>query len=101
FPIPKAANYQKFDQPASRYALVGVFVARFADDYVRVAVTGAGDDGVFRLAEFEAALGENFSESSLEGLGAAQDTMLSDIHGSAAYRAHLVSVMAKRAVAAA
>ena len=99
-PVPEAANYQKFVQPASRFALVGVFVAKFADG-VRVAVTGASEEGVFRWAEAEAALRGNFSADALEGLTVAADGMMADIHGSKAYRAHLIAVLTKRAVAAA
>ena len=97
FPIPQAANYQKFVQPASRFALVGVFVARF-DSGVRVAVTGASNDGVFRWSEAEAALSANFSADALEGLALSGADMISDLHGSGDYRAHLVAVMTKRAV---
>ncbi|MBW4708590.1 xanthine dehydrogenase family protein subunit M [Roseobacter sp. YSTF-M11] len=100
FPIPQAANYQKFLQPASRFALVGVFVAKFADG-VRVAVTGASNDGVFRWTEAETALGSDFSAGAVDGLTVSGDDMISDLHGTGAYRAHLVGVMTKRAVAAA
>lgn len=100
FPVPEKANYQKFEQPASRFALVGVFVAKYADG-VRVAVTGASNDGVFRWTEAEAALSSNFSSSALDGLSVSSDDMIADMHGSAAYRAHLVGVMTKRAVASA
>ncbi|KIC45584.1 xanthine dehydrogenase family protein subunit M [Tateyamaria sp. ANG-S1] len=100
FPIPQAANYQKFVQPASRFALVGVFVAKYADG-VRVAVTGASNEGVFRWTEAEAALSANFAASALEGLSVSADNMIADLHGSATYRAHLVKVMTGRAVAAA
>jgi len=100
FPVPEVANYQKFLQPASRFALVGVFVAKTATG-VRVAVTGASEEGVFRWAEAEAALSGDFSASALDGLSVSADGMISDLHGSGAYRAHLVGVMAKRAVAAA
>ncbi len=100
FPVPQAANYQKFEQPASRFALVGVFVARFADG-VRVAVTGASEDGVFRWSEAEAALSSNFSAAALDGLAASADGMIGDIHGTPEYRAHLIGVLTKRAVAAA
>ncbi|MGV6889089.1 FAD binding domain-containing protein [Rhodophyticola sp. SM2404] len=101
FPIPEAANYQKFVQPASRFALVGVYVAKFADG-VRVAVTGASSDGVFRWSEAEAALSADFSEAAVAGLAApSADGMIADLHGSGAYRAHLVKVMTGRAVAAA
>ena len=100
FPIPQAANYQKFIQPASRFAMVGVFVARFADG-VRVAVTGAGNDGVFRWSEAESALSSNFSADALAGLSVSADDMIGDIHGSGAYRAHLVKELTGRAVQAA
>lgn len=100
FPVPEKAAYVKFDQPASRFALVGVFVAKYADG-VRVAVTGASEGGVFRWAEAEAALSSNFSADALEGLTVPADDMIGDIHGSPAYRAHLVGVLTKRAVAAA
>lgn len=100
FPIPEVANYQKFVQPASRFALVGVFVAKFADG-VRVAVTGASEGGVFRWSEAEAALTSNFAAGALDGLSVSGDGMISDLHGTGAYRAHLVGVMTKRAVDAA
>ncbi len=90
----------KFPNPASRYALVGVFVARTAGG-VRVAVTGAGENGVFRVPAFEAALDANFSASALDGLFVPAEGLNSDIHADADYRAHLIGVMAKRAVAAA
>lgn len=100
FPVPKRAGYAKFPNPASRYALVGVFVAE-TDDGARVAVTGAGEDGVFRHAELEDALTAAFAPESVTGIATSADGLLSDIHASAAYRAHLVGVMAKRAVIAA
>ncbi|MEL7261284.1 MAG: xanthine dehydrogenase family protein subunit M, partial [Pseudomonadota bacterium] len=99
FPIPQAANYQKFVQPASRFALVGVFVAKYANG-VRVAVTGASNEGVFRWGEAEAALSSDFSASALDGLSVSPDNMITDLHGSSAYRAHLVKVMTGRAVTA-
>ncbi|WP_112320427.1 FAD binding domain-containing protein [Oceanibium sediminis] len=99
FPVPEAANYQKFVQPASRFALVGVFVAKYADG-VRVAVTGASEDGVFRWSEAEEALSSDFSAGALDGLSVDASTMIGDLHGTPEYRAHLVSVMTRRAVAA-
>jgi len=100
FPIPQKAGYKKFRHPASRYALVGVFVAKRSGE-IRVAVTGAGANGVFRWAEAEAALAKSFVPQSLEGLAASQDGLNSDIHADAEYRAHLIGVMARRAVKAA
>lgn len=100
FPVPLAARYEKFEQPASRFALVGVFVARFADG-VRVAVTGASEEGVFRWSAAEAALSARFEAEALAGLSLPAEGMIADLHGSAAYRAHLVGVMTRRAVAAA
>ncbi len=100
FPVPQVANYQKFLQPASRFALVGVFVARTGGG-VRVAVTGASEEGVYRWGEAEAALSADFSAGALEGLSVSADGMISDLHGSGAYRAHLVGVLSRRAVAAA
>jgi len=100
FPVPEAANYQKFLQPASRFALVGVFVAKTADG-ARVAVTGASEEGVYRWSEAEAALSADFSAGALDGLSVSADGMISDLHGSGAYRAHLAAVLTKRAVIAA
>ncbi len=98
--IPEKAAYLKFEQPASRFALVGVFVAKYADG-VRVAVTGASEEGVFRWAEAEAALSSDFAPSALDGLSVSGDGMISDLHGSGDYRAHLIGVLTKRAVIAA
>jgi carbon-monoxide dehydrogenase medium subunit len=99
FPIPQKAAYMKFPNPASRYALAGVMVAKTSAG-VRVAVTGAGPS-VFRVTEMEQALTADFSPDALTSITIAADGLNSDIHASAEYRAHLVSVMAKRAVAAA
>ena len=98
FPVPEAAAYEKFPNPASRYAMVGVFVAKTGGS-VRVAVTGAGNDGVFRHGGMEGALASNWSADAIDGMGGDAGDMLSDIHGSAAYRGHLVGVIAQRAVA--
>lgn len=100
FPKPAKAAYVKFPNPASRYAMVGVLVA-LTDDHVRVAITGAGQDGVFRASEMEAALSADFSPQSIEEMALPAESLNADIHGSAEYRSHLVTVMAKRAVAAA
>ncbi|WP_424965644.1 FAD binding domain-containing protein [Dinoroseobacter sp. S375] len=100
FPVPEKAAWQKFVQPASRFSLVGVYVAKFADG-VRVAVTGASEEGVFRWSEAEAALSSNFSADALADLSVSADGMISDLHGTGAYRAHLVKVLTGRAVAAA
>jgi aerobic carbon-monoxide dehydrogenase medium subunit len=100
FPIPQKAAYMKFANPASRYALVGVFVAKTAGG-ARVTVTGAGGNGVFRASALEAALNANFSPSALEAVAVSKDGLNSDIHADADYRAHLIGVMARRAVAAA
>ncbi|WP_315759238.1 MULTISPECIES: xanthine dehydrogenase family protein subunit M [unclassified Bradyrhizobium] len=100
FPLAKKAAYVKFRNQASRYALVGVFVARRPSD-VRVAVTGAGGNGVFRVTAFEEALQKRFSPKVLEGISVSAEGLNSDIHGSAEYRAHLIGVLARRAVDAA
>ena len=99
FPVPKRAAYVKFPNPASRYAVVGVFIAETADG-VRVAVTGAAPC-VFRVAEMEAALARDFSAAAIADILVDADGLNEDIHASRAYRAHLVTVMAKRAVAGA
>lgn len=100
FPIPQKAAYAKFLQPASRFALTGAFVAKYASG-VRVAITGASEGGVFRWTEAEAALSRNFAPEALAGLSLPADGMIGDLHGTPAYRAHLCAVMTRRAVAAA
>ena len=99
FPVPARAAYAKFANPASKYAVAGVMVAD-GPAGVRVAVTGASGDGVFRVAEMEAALGASFSADAVAGISVSADGMLSDTAAGADYRAHLVTVMAKRAVEA-
>jgi carbon-monoxide dehydrogenase medium subunit len=97
FPVPEKAGYMKFPNPASRYAVVGVFVAK-TGNAVRVAVTGAGPCA-FRVPEMEKALSANFAPAAVENIKVPASGLNSDIHASAEYRAHLVTVMAKRAVA--
>ncbi len=99
FPIPKRAAYMKFPNPASRYAIVGVMVSD-GDDGVRLAVTGAGSS-VFRVTEMEQALAGDFAPEMVERIDVSADGLNEDLHASADYRAHLITVMAKRAVAAA
>ena len=100
FPVPQKAAYAKFVQPASRFALTAVFVAKYAGG-VRVAVTGASENGVFRWTEAEAALSADFRPEAVAGLKASAAGMIGDLHGTPEYRAHLVGVMTRRAVAAA
>lgn len=97
FKIPVKSAYAKFANPASRYAMAGVFIARYADGDVKLTITGAGSDGVFRHKEMEAALSANWSADVLTNMSVDESDLLSDIHGSAAYRANLVKVMAQRA----
>jgi carbon-monoxide dehydrogenase medium subunit len=99
FPTPERSGYAKFYQRASRYALVGVFVAKKKTS-VRVAVTGAASC-VFRLPQMEEALTAKFSPSAIDGIEVSADGLNSDLHASAEYRAHLIGVMARRAVAGA
>jgi carbon-monoxide dehydrogenase medium subunit len=101
FPIPAKAGYAKFPHPASRFALTGVFVAKSKSGDVRVAVTGASQTGVMRVAAIEAALKANWSAAALDGVTISADGLMSDIHGSSDYRANLIKVMAQRAVTAA
>lgn len=100
FTVPAKAGYAKFPNPASRYAMTAVFVTKDKAG-VRAAVTGAGDDGVFRSKEIEAALAKKFEAAALEGVKVPSQNLMSDLHAGADYRANLVAVMAKRAVAAA
>jgi carbon-monoxide dehydrogenase medium subunit len=100
FPIPEKMHYEKFRNPASRYAMVGVCVAK-GPHGVRVAITGAGQGGVFRHTAMEEALAKNWSADAIKDIKTSPEGLNSDIHGSAEYRAHLVGVMAKRAVIAA
>jgi aerobic carbon-monoxide dehydrogenase medium subunit len=100
FPIPKRAAHQKFPNPASRFALAGIFLSQDKAGKVRLAVTGAGPK-VFRVADMEKALEKDFSAAAIAAMSVPAKGLLSDIHATAAYRANLVSVLAKRAVAAA
>ena len=99
FPVPRRAAYEKFRNPASRFALVGVFVAQMANGDVRVAVTGAAPS-VFRATDIETALKQNFTPASAKAVKVNAQGLNSDLHASAEYRAHLIPVMAARAVAA-
>jgi aerobic carbon-monoxide dehydrogenase medium subunit len=98
FRIPESAGYGKFRNPASRYPMAAVFVARHGGGAVRVAVTGAGSDGVYRATDMEERLTQNFAADALRDIEVDPGRMMSDIHGSAEYRANLVAVMARRAV---
>jgi carbon-monoxide dehydrogenase medium subunit len=101
FPVQAKAGYAKFPHPASRFALTGVFVAKTPSGDVRAAATGASQNGVMRVPAIEAALKANWSAGALDSVTISADGLLSDIHGSAAYRANLIKVMAQRAVIAA
>ncbi|MFL2770969.1 MAG: FAD binding domain-containing protein [Rhodospirillaceae bacterium] len=96
FPIPDKAAYKKFPNPASRYAIVGAFIAK-TNDLVRVAITGAGPT-VFRIIEMEKALTTNFNAEVIKEITVSQDSLNADLHASAEYRAHLIGVMVGRAV---
>jgi len=98
FPVPAKAGYAKMRHPASRFALTGVFVAKTKSGDVRVAATGASQNGVMRVSAIEAALKANWSAAALDQVKISDAGMIADIHGSAAYRANLVKVMAQRAV---
>jgi len=100
FPIPEKSAYGKFGNPASKYAIVGVYVAKHKDGSVRVAVTGAGEKA-FRMEAMEKALASDWSSAALDGITVPTDGLTSEPDASAAYRAHLIGVMAKRAVTAA
>ncbi|MDJ1463607.1 xanthine dehydrogenase family protein subunit M [Nitratireductor sp. GZWM139] len=99
FDAPETCGYAKFPNPASRYAMTGVFVAKGGDGAVRVAVTGAGSDGVFRHEGLEQALSKDWSSAAVDGVSVSADGLMSDIHCDAAYRANLIKAMAKRALA--
>jgi len=99
FPIPAKAGYSKMRHPASRFALTGVFVVKTKSGDVRVAATGASSSGVMRVPAIEAALKANWSPGALDSIKISADGLLTDIHGSATYRANLIRVMAQRAVA--
>src|SRR6201997_5656995 len=101
FPVPNKAGYAKFPHPASRFALTGVFVAKTKSGDVRAAATGASQEGVMRVGAIETALKANWSASALDAVRIPETGLISDIHGAADYRAHLIKVMAQRAVTAA
>tara|TARA_Y100000590_G_scaffold322122_1_gene364734 strand:- start:4171 stop:4959 length:789 start_codon:yes stop_codon:yes gene_type:complete len=97
FELPEMSGYAKFPNPASRYAIVGVYVAKLKNE-IRVAITGAGNGGVFRSKDLEAALSENFTTSSIDKVNISSKDLNSDIHASSEYRAHIIKIMAKKAV---
>jgi carbon-monoxide dehydrogenase medium subunit len=97
FPVPAKAGYVKFPHPASRYCLVGVMVSD-GPAGVRVAVTGAGQSGVFRVPAMEAALASSFNADAIAGVKVPADNLMSDMHAGPEYRAHLIGVLAKRAI---
>ncbi len=106
FPVPEQAGYAKFEQRASRFCLVSAFVARtkgglFSSGDVRVAISGAGSNGVFRVPAMEQALKTNFAPEAIRNIAVPANGLMSDMHGSAGYRAALISVMVERALTAA
>jgi carbon-monoxide dehydrogenase medium subunit len=101
FPVPEKAGYAKMRNPASRFALTGVFVAKLKSGEIRAAATGASQDGVMRVPVIEDALKANWSASALDGVKVSDDGLIEDIHGTSDYRANLIRVMAQRAVQAA
>jgi carbon-monoxide dehydrogenase medium subunit len=98
FKVPEIAGYAKFRNPASRYSLAAAFVSKYRDGSVRVAITGAGNSGVFRWREAEEALAERLAPEAVQGLQLDPADMMGDMHASAEYRAHLAAVMTRRAV---
>lgn len=100
FPKTHKASYAKFGNPASRYAMVGVFIAKTDAGGLRVAITGAGQDGVFRHNGLEAALAQSFDVAAIDATAIEDSELMSDIHASADYRAHLIKEMSKRALQA-
>lgn len=98
FPVPEKAGYSKMRNPASRFALTGVFVAKLNSGEIRVAATGASQNGVMRVPVIEDALKANWSASALDGIKVSDDGLIEDIHGTSDYRANLIKVMAQRAV---
>lgn len=101
FPIPEKAGYAKMRNPASRFALTAVFVAKLTSGEIRVTATGASQDGVMRVPVIEQALAANWSAAALDAVTVSEDGLMADIHGSSDYRANLIKVMAQRAVTAA
>ncbi|HEY0329274.1 MAG TPA: xanthine dehydrogenase family protein subunit M [Rhodopseudomonas sp.] len=101
FPIPEKAGYAKMRNPASRFALTAVFVAKLTSGEIRVTATGASQDGVMRVPVIEQALAANWSAAALDAVTVSEDGLMADIHGSSDYRANLIKVMAQRAVVAA
>jgi carbon-monoxide dehydrogenase medium subunit len=99
FPIPAKSGYSKMRHPASRFALTGVFVVKTKSGDIRVAATGASQNGVMRVPAIEAALKANWSPDAFDSVKISADGLLTDIHGSSAYRANLIKVMAQRAIA--